>query len=126
MSRTAVTSELLPDLGPAPFSLVVSGTPQLFISGQLGVDYATRQLVGDSTKEQAERALRNLLHLVEAAGKTEVDVLRVQLYLTDMSDFATVNEVYEGMFSSPYPARTAIGVSALPMGARFEVDAVVG
>jgi reactive intermediate/imine deaminase len=124
--RVPVTSDRLPEIGAAPFSFAVSGAPQLFLSGLLGVDYATRQLVGESTEEQAEQALRNLLLLVTAAGRSEADVLRVQLYLTDMSDYAVVNAVYERLFSSPYPARTAIGVAALPMGARFEVDAVVG
>ena len=126
MPRVALESRLLPDLGPAPFSLAVSGAPQLFISGQLGVDYDTRQLVGESAVAQAERALQNLLTVIEAAGKSESDVLRVQIYLTDMRDFAAVNTVYEKVFSHPYPARTAIGVAALPMGASFEVDAVVG
>lgn len=124
MPRVPVTSDQLPEVGP--LSHATSGVPQVFVSGQLGVDYATRQLVGDTTLEQAEQAFRNLLQVIEAAGRTEADVLRVQLYLTDMADIAAVNALYETVFSSPYPARTAIGVAALPAGARFEVDAVVG
>jgi 2-iminobutanoate/2-iminopropanoate deaminase len=106
--------------------LGVTGTPRLLVSGQVGVDRTTGRLVQGGTVAQAEAALHNLLRIVEASGRTESDVLRVQLYLTDMDDLPAVNELYARTFSAPYPARTTIGVAALPGGASFEVDAVVG
>ena len=109
-----------------PYSRAVHGTPVLQVSGQLGLDPATGALVAGSAADQLRQALANLDRVLADAGKTEADVLKVGLYLTDMADFAAVNEVYAEHFSTPYPARTAICVVALPRGAVVEVDAVVG
>ncbi|HEX8905525.1 MAG TPA: Rid family hydrolase, partial [Longimicrobiaceae bacterium] len=73
---------------------------------------------------QTEQALRNLRAVLEAAGRTLDDVVRVGVYLADMGDFAAMNEVYARWFERPYPARTTIGVAALPMGAAVEIDLV--
>jgi 2-iminobutanoate/2-iminopropanoate deaminase len=125
VSRTAITeAETSPAI--APFSTAVSGAPTLFISGQVGLHPDTGQLSGDDAAGQLRQALSNLGHVLHVAGKTEADVLRVGLYLTDMADFAAVNEVYEDFFSAPYPARTAIAVAGLPLGALVEIDAFVG
>lgn len=125
MSRTAI-AEAETSQAIAPFSAAVSGAPTLFISGQVGLHPETGELTGGDTAGQLGQALSNLRDVLHAAGKTEADVLRIGLYLTDMADFAAVNAVYQGFFSAPYPARTAIAVAALPLGARVEVDAVVG
>jgi 2-iminobutanoate/2-iminopropanoate deaminase len=82
--------------------------------------------VSGDVEIQTERVLRNLSAVLEAAGKTLDDVIRVGVYLTDMSTFSAMNAVYERHFRRPYPARTAIGVAALPLGAAVEMDAVVG
>jgi 2-iminobutanoate/2-iminopropanoate deaminase len=124
MPRQAVpnTREEAP---PGPFSPAVTGTPTLFVSGQVGQDPETDELAADAAS-QARQALTNLQAVLSAAGKTEVDVIRVGVYLADMADYAAVNAVYAEFFSAPYPARTAIAVAALPLGALVEVDAVVG
>jgi 2-iminobutanoate/2-iminopropanoate deaminase len=125
VSRTAIAeAETTPAI--APFSTAVSGTPTLFISGQVGLHPDTGELAGDDAAGQLRQALSNLGEVLRAAGKSEADVLRIGLYLTDMADFAAVNAVYEDFFSAPYPARTAIAVAGLPLGALVEVDAVVG
>lgn len=125
MSRVAIAeAETTPAI--APFSTAVNGTPTLFISGQVGLNPDTGELTGDDAAGQLRQALSNLGGVLQAAGKSEADVLRIGLYLTDMADFAAVNAVYEDFFSAPYPARTAIGVAALPLGALVEVDAFVG
>jgi 2-iminobutanoate/2-iminopropanoate deaminase len=108
-----------------PFSPAVTGTPTLFVSGQVGQDPETDELAGDAAG-QARQALTNLQAVLRAADKTEADVIRVGVYLADMADYAAVNAVYADFFSAPYPARTAIAVAALPLGALVEVDAVVG
>jgi 2-iminobutanoate/2-iminopropanoate deaminase len=125
MSRQAVPSARN-EPPPGPFSPAVTGTPALFVSGQVGQDPETDQLAGDDAATQARQALTNLQAVLRTAGKTEADVIRVGVYLADMADYTAVNAVYAEFFSSPYPARTAIAVAALPLGALVEVDAVVG
>jgi 2-iminobutanoate/2-iminopropanoate deaminase len=124
MTRTPVTSDKFPPLA-GPFSPgVQSGSGQLFISGQVGQDPATGALVDGDVTVQAHQALRNLTAVLEAAGKSLDDVVRIGVYLTDMGDFAAMNEVYREHLSAPYPARTAIAVAALPLGAVVEFDAI--
>ena len=88
-----------------------------------GDDGAGALVDGDVTV-QAHQALRNLTAVLEAAGKSLDDVVRIGVYLTDMGDFAAMNEVYREHLSAPYPARTAIAVAALPLRAVVEVDAI--
>ena len=123
MPRETFTSDRL---GPAvgPFSQAVKGGEAIYLSGQVGHDPATGRLVEGGVAAQAEQALRNLAAVLEAAGRTLDDVVRVGVYLADMGDFAAMNEVYARHFASPYPARTTIGVAALPLGAAVEIDCV--
>ena len=97
----------------------------LFCSGQIPADPRTGDLVGTSASEQAGRCLENLAAVCQAAGSTLGDAVKVTIYLTDMTAFSSVNEVYGSFFESNPPARVAIGVSALPRGAQVEMDAVV-
>jgi 2-iminobutanoate/2-iminopropanoate deaminase len=126
MTRIPITSDKL--AAPiAPFSPAAHGEGDpLFVSGQVGQDPATGALVDGDVASQTDQALRNLAAVLEAAGKTLGDVIRVGVYLTDMADFAAMNEVYARHFTAPYPARTAIGVAALPLGAAVEIDAIAG
>jgi 2-iminobutanoate/2-iminopropanoate deaminase len=125
MTRDAITSDKLPAAN-LPFSLGVRGGGLLFLSGQVAQDPATGELIDGDVGSQAHQILRNIATALEAAGKGLGDVLRVGVYLTDMSDFAAMNEAYREHFAKPYPARTAIGVVALPLGAAIEMDVVVG
>jgi 2-iminobutanoate/2-iminopropanoate deaminase len=109
-----------------PFSPAVRGSGLIFLSGLVAQDPATGVLVSGDVAAQTERVLSNLRDTLAAAGKTLDDVIRVGVYLTDMSTFGAMNAVYERHFQAPYPARTAIGVAALPLGAAVEMDAVVG
>jgi 2-iminobutanoate/2-iminopropanoate deaminase len=97
----------------------------LFCSGQIPLDPRTGDLVGATPGAQAGRCLENLAAVCQAAGATLGDALRLTVYVTDMSSFSEVNEVYESFFESSPPARVAIGVAALPRGAQVEIDAVV-
>jgi 2-iminobutanoate/2-iminopropanoate deaminase len=124
MTRETITSAELP-AAVGPFSLGTRGGGLLFLSGQVAQDPATGKLIGGDAARQADQILRNIATALEAAGKNLGDVVRVGVYLTDMSDFAAMNEVYGKHFGAPYPARTAIGVAALPLGAAVEMDAVV-
>jgi 2-iminobutanoate/2-iminopropanoate deaminase len=97
----------------------------LFCSGQIPLDPSSGELVGETPGEQAGRCLENLQAVCAAAGASLADAVRMTVYLTDMSAFAQVNEVYSSFFESDPPARVAIGVAALPRGAKVEIDAVV-
>ena len=108
-----------------PYSHAVRSGGLLFCSGQIPLDPATGELVGDTPGEQARRCLENLAAVCAAADASLADAVRVTVYLTDMSGFAEVNEVYAGFFEADPPARVAIGVAALPKGAQVEIDAVV-
>jgi 2-iminobutanoate/2-iminopropanoate deaminase len=125
MTRDAISSDKLPAAN-LPFSLGVRGGGLLFLSGQVAQDPATGELIDGDVRSQAHQILRNIATALEAAGKGLGDVLRVGVYLADMSDFAAMNEAYREHFAEPYPARTAIGVAALPLGAAVEMDVVVG
>jgi len=102
-----------------------AGGELLFCSGQIPLDPQTGELVGASAGEQARRCLQNLSAVCEAAGGALEGALRVTVYMTDLSAFAEVNEVYASFFGHDPPARVAIGVAALPRGAQVEIDAII-
>jgi len=107
-----------------PFSPGVRAGGLIFLSGQIGTDPSTDRLVDGGVAERAAQVIRNLAAVLEAAGRTLDDVVRVGVYLADMGNFAAMNEVYARHFAQPYPARTTIGVAALPLGAAVEIDLV--
>jgi 2-iminobutanoate/2-iminopropanoate deaminase len=97
----------------------------LFCSGQIPLDPATGELVGATAAEQARRCLENLRAVCEEAGASLARAVRLTVYMTDLADFATVNEVYGSFFEREPPARVTVGVAALPRGAYVEIDAIV-
>ena len=125
MARDVITSDKLP-AADLPFSLGVRGGGLLYLSGQVAQDPSTGELIEGDAARQTGQILRNIATALAAADKDLGDVVRVGVYLTDMGDFAAMNEVYARHFTKPYPARTAIAVAALPMGAAVEMDVVVG
>jgi 2-iminobutanoate/2-iminopropanoate deaminase len=108
-----------------PYVHAVRAGGLLFCSGQIPLDARTGDLVGETPAEQAGRCLENLAAVCQAAGASLGDAVRVTVYLTDMSAFPSVNEVYGSFFEASPPARVAIGVAALPRGAQVEIDAVI-
>ena len=123
MSRQAVIStEIAPPVGP--FSPAVRAGEFLFVSGHVAQDPATRKLIAGDASAQTEQVLENLEAVLRAAGKTLADVVKVNVFLTDMQDFARMNAVYERYFEAPYPARTTVAVAALPLGAAVEIEVV--
>jgi len=124
MSKTAITSpELSPPVGP--FSQAVKVDGFIYFSGQVGQDPATGKVVEGGIEAETERVFQNLSAVLKAAGRGFDDVVRAGVYLTSISDFAAMNGIYARYFSQPFPARTTIGVAALPLGARVEIDLVV-
>ena len=123
-SREAVSASAAP---PAigPYSHAVRAGDLLFCSGQISLDPATGELVGATAPEQARRCLQNLEAVCDAAGTSLGRALRLTVYMTDLDEFAAINEVYETFFASEAPARVAVEVSRLPRGAQVEIDAIV-
>jgi 2-iminobutanoate/2-iminopropanoate deaminase len=107
-----------------PYSQAVRAGQLVFLSGQVALDPATGQLVAGDVVAQTEQVMKNLAAVLAAAGCGFADVVRTTIYLVDMADFARVNEAYGRFFEAPYPARATVQVSALPRGARVEIDAV--
>jgi 2-iminobutanoate/2-iminopropanoate deaminase len=110
----------------APFLSEAILTDHLvFVSGQLGTDPQTGALVGPDLASQARAALDNLARAAERAGVALADAARVEVYLTDMNDYAEMNAIYAERFPAPAPARTCVGVAALPRGGRIEIAATI-
>jgi 2-iminobutanoate/2-iminopropanoate deaminase len=107
-----------------PYSQAVRVGDWLFLSGQIGLDPASGELVKDGIEAETERVLDNLQAVLAAAGAAPAHVVRTTIYLVDLGDFARVNALYERRFSAPFPARATVGVAALPRGALVEIDAV--
>jgi reactive intermediate/imine deaminase len=124
VSRTVVASDNAPKaIGPYSQAVQVGNT--IYTSGQIPLDPATGELIAGDIDAQARRVFDNLRAVIEAAGASFADVARVGIYLTDLSNFAAVNAVMAEYFQQPYPARSTIGVAALPRGAQVEVDLVL-
>ena len=114
-----------------PYTPVVRAGDLLFVSGQIGItEGATNSgpvtgTLAEGFAAQAEQALANFRGQVEANGATLDQVVKVNVFLTDMGNFAAMNEIYCGVFDDPRPARACVAVAALPLGAQFEVDGIV-
>ncbi|MGO8952712.1 MAG: Rid family detoxifying hydrolase [Rhodomicrobium sp.] len=124
MPRRAVND--VPSLGPVlgPYSRAVWAGDILYMAGQLGLDPATGKLVEGGVGAQTEQLLKGLSAVLAAAGLSMGDVVKANVFLTDMNDFAAMNKVYETFFEAPYPARSTIAVAALPGGGHVEIELV--
>ena len=116
------TTEAPAAIGTYPQAVRAGGT--VYLSGQIGLDPATMQLV-DGIEAQIHRVFQNLKAVAEAAGSGLKDVVKLNVFLTDLGHFGKVNEIMAQYFSEPYPARAAVGVKELPRGALVEADAVM-
>lgn len=107
-----------------PYSQAVKSGGTVYLSGQIGMNPATGELVSADVKEQTAQALSNMKAVLAAAGATVDNVVKTTVFLTDMADFQAVNAVYAETFASDAPARSCVSVAALPKGARVEVEAI--
>jgi 2-iminobutanoate/2-iminopropanoate deaminase len=124
MKKKAISTDNAPAaIGPYSQGIVVGDL--LFTSGQLPLDPETGKLSTGSITEQAHLALKNLKAIAEAAGTSLAATVKTTVFLADITDFQAVNAVYAEYFSTPFPARSAFQVAALPLGARLEVEAVI-
>jgi 2-iminobutanoate/2-iminopropanoate deaminase len=122
MTRRAVSTSAAPPAA-GPYSQAIFTDDLVFCAGQLGTDPTTGELA-DGVEAQAERALRNLEAVLDAAGCTLADVVKTTVFLADIEDFAAVNAVYARFMPDPPPARSTFGVAALPKAGRVEIEAI--
>ena len=108
-----------------PYSQAVKAGNLMFISGQIPLDPVTGDLVSQSIEDQAKQVLENVKSICEAAGCSLDDIVKISIFLTDLSNFAVVNDMMKEYFSEPYPARATVEVSGLPLGVNVEIEAIV-
>jgi reactive intermediate/imine deaminase len=126
LSKTIIqTPEAPAAIGTYSQAVQTPAATMTFISGQIPLDPDSMTLVSEAFEEQAHRVFINLRAIAEAAGGRLSDCVKLTIYLTDLGEFATVNEVMATYFAEPYPARAAIEVSALPKQAQIEIDAIM-
>ena len=124
MSRQVVSTPGAPAaIGPYSQAIRAGGT--VYLSGQIALDPVSGQLVEGGFEAQVHQAFRNLAAVAQAAGGSLADVVKLTLFLTDLAQFPKANEIMQQYFKMPYPARSTVGVAALPRGAEFEIEATV-
>ena len=120
MPKTVLTSATGKAIGP--YSLGIAAGDYVFLSGQIPLDGATGKLAPGDIEAQTEQVFRNIKALLENAGVTMAQVVKATVFMTDLTEFAAMNAVYEKNVPAPYPARSTIQVAGLPMGAKVEIE----
>ena len=123
MKKTISTDNAPAAIGA--YSQAVVASNHVYVSGQIPLDPATGDIVSPNFADQARQVFRNLTEIAKAANASLDDAVKLTVYLTDLNDFAQLNEIMADFVSQPYPARAAVQVSALPKGAKIEIDAVL-
>ena len=124
MSRTIIHTDKAPQ-AIGTYSQAVRAGDTVYLSGQIPLDPATKELVGGGIEAEIRQVFENLKAVAEAAGGTLAHAVKVNIYLTDLSHFPKVNEIMAQYLPQPYPARAAVGVAQLPKGARVEAECVL-
>ena len=124
MTKNAIHSDGAP-AAIGTYSQAIETGGLVFLSGQIPLDPATMEVVDGDFEARARRVFDNLAQVAAAAGGSLDDVVKLTVFLTDLGNFATVNSVMEDYFSTPYPARAAVGVASLPKGVDVEADAIL-
>jgi len=124
MSDIAVVHSEHAPKAVGPYSQAVMHAGILYVSGQIGLVPETGKLVADDVESQARQVMQNLSAVLNAAEAGLTDILKVNIFLTDMGDFPRVNEIYAAWLSEHRPARATVAVAALPMGAKVEMDLI--
>jgi reactive intermediate/imine deaminase len=126
MSKQIIHTDAAPAaVGPYSQAVAASGGKTVYLSGQIGLEPATGELIAESFEAQVRQAFANLKAVVAAAGGTLDNVVKLTLFLTDLGKFAAANAIMAELIPQPFPARSTIGVASLPKGAQFEVEAIL-
>lgn len=124
MSKSIIQTDRAPQ-AIGTYSQAVKAGTTVYLSGQIPLHPETMEMVSDDFAEQATQVFENIKAVCEAAGGSTHDLVKVNIYLLDLAHFSTVNEIMSRYFNKPYPARAAIGVSALPKGSLIEIDGIM-
>ena len=124
MKKTAIHTAAAP-AAIGTYSQAIRAGDAVYVSGQIPLDPETGEMIDGDIRAQIRRVLDNLAAVAEAAGTSLDSAVKITVFLTDLADFAAVNEIMEEYFRAPYPARAAVGVAALPRGAAVEADAIL-
>lgn len=124
MAKQAISTTKAP-AAIGTYSQAIRAAGTIYLSGQIPLDPATGQLVTGDIRAQIHQVFRNLAAVADASGMSLASAVKVTIFLTDLAHFATVNEIMAEYFPQPFPARAAVGVSALPKGAAVEADAIL-
>ena len=108
-----------------PYSQAIKAGPLVFLSGQIPLDPQSMEIISDDVVEQTHQVFKNLIAVAEAAGGSLSNAAKLTIYVTDLGDFAVINQIMAEYFSKPYPARATIQVSALPKRSAVEIDAIL-
>lgn len=126
MSKEIIHTDAAPAaVGPYSQAVAAKQGRTIYISGQLGLEPDTGELVSENFEGQVRQAFANLKAVVEASGGSLNDIVKLTLFLTDLSKFASANAIMADIIPQPYPARSTIGVASLPKGGQFEVEAIL-
>ncbi len=124
MSRETITTDQAPQ-AIGTYSQAVKVGSTVYLSGQIGLDPQTMTMIAGDTEAEVRRVFDNLLAVAHAAGGSLDDMVKLNVFLVDLANFALVNQVMAEYFAEPYPARAAIGVASLPRGANVEMDGIL-
>ena len=126
MSKEIIHTDAAPAaVGPYSQAVATSGGRCVFLSGQIGLEPGTGELVSENFEGQVRQAFANMTAVIEAAGGTLDNIVKLTLFLTDLNKFGSVNAIMADLIPQPFPARSTIGVASLPKGAQFEVEAII-
>ena len=126
MSKTIIHTALAPAaVGPYSQAVATTGSKTIYLSGQIGLVPETGELVTEPFEAQVKQAFQNMAAVVQAAGAELHQIVKLTLYVTDLSNFSEVNQIMSTVIPEPFPARSTVEVSGLPKGADFEVEAIV-
>ena len=126
MTKQVVFTDAAPAaVGPYSQAIIASGGKTVFLSGQIGLEPATGELVSENFEGQVRQAFSNLEAVVKEAGADLTNIVKLTWFLTDLSRFASANAIMAELIPQPFPARSTIGVASLPKGAQFEVEAIL-
>jgi len=122
MPRNAITANDAVSVGP--YSHAIDSEGIVYFSGQTPIDPKTGTIISDDIKDQTQQSFDNLFDVLKSTGMNSDDVIKVNVYLTNMKNFKVMNEIYKKQFNTPFPARTTIGVKELPLGALIEIEMI--
>lgn len=126
MAKQIIHTDAAPAaVGPYSQAVAAPAGTTVFLSGQIGLEPSTGELVSENFEGQVRQSFANMQAVIEAAGGSLQSIVKLTLYLTDLSKFASANAIMAEIIPQPFPARSTIGVSSLPKGAQFEVEAII-